>query len=170
MPFGLCNAPATFQRLMQTAFHADMFNILLVCLNDIVVYSNMLDEQLTRLDTVFTGLGSYGLKLEIKKCSFFQKSVKYIGHVVSGEGVATDPEKIIAVLEWGVAEALRDLRSLIGFAYYFRRYVPRYIQLATPLHRIVSSVCTDGKGNDVQVLEVASSIFGQRIASKHLTH
>ena len=74
----------------------NMFNILLVYLDDIDVYSNTLDEHLTRLDTVFTRLGSYGLKLEIKKCSFFQKSVKYLGHVVSGEGVATDPDKITA--------------------------------------------------------------------------
>ena len=144
MPFGLCNAPATFQRLMQTAFHADMFNILLVYLDDIVVYSNTLDEQLTRLDTVFTRLGSYGLKLEIKKCSFFQKSVKYLGHVVSGEGVATDPEKITAVREWAVPETLRELRSFIGFASYYRRYVPRFTQLATPLHRIVTAACKDG--------------------------
>ena len=143
MPFGLCNAPATFQRLMQTAFHADMFNILLVYLDDIVVYSNTLDEQLTRLDTVFTRLGSYGLKLEIKKCSFFQKSVKYLGHVVSGEGVATDPEKITAVREWAVPETLRELRSFIGFASYYCRYVPRFTQLATPLHRIVTAACKD---------------------------
>ena len=102
MPFGLCDAPATFQRLMQTAFFADMFNIILVYLDDIVVYSNTLDEQLTRFDTVLTRLGSYGLKLEIKKCSFLQTSVKYLGHVVSGEGVATDPEKITAVREWAV--------------------------------------------------------------------
>ena len=95
---------------------------------------------------MFTRLGSYGLKLEIKKCSFFQKSVKYLGHVVSGEGVATDPEKITAVQEWAVPETLRDLRSFIGFASYYRRHVPRFTQLATPLHRIVTAACKDGKG------------------------
>ena len=146
MQFGLCNAPATFQRLMQTAFHADMFNILLVYLVDIVVYSNALDEHLARLDTVFTRLGSYGLKLEVKKCSFFQKSGKYLGHVVSGEGVATDPEKVTAVREWAVLETLRNLRSFIGFASYFRRYVPRFTQLATLLHRMVTSACKVRKG------------------------
>ena len=148
MPFGLSNAPATFQSLMQTALHADMFNILLVYLDDIVVYSNALDEQLAWLDTVnvFTRLGSYGLKLEIKKCSFFQKSVKYLGHVVSGEGVATDPEKITAVREWAVPKTLRDIRSFIGFASYNRRYVPSFTQIATPLHRILTAACKDGKG------------------------
>ena len=75
------------------------------------MYSNALDEHLARLDTVFTRLGSYGLKLEIKKCSFFQKSGKYLGHVVSGEGVATDPEKVTAVREWAVPETLKNLEK-----------------------------------------------------------
>ena len=74
------HAPATFQRLMQTVFQADMFNILLVYLDDIVVYSAILDEHLAKLDTVLSRLGMYGLKLKISKCSFFKKSVKYLGH------------------------------------------------------------------------------------------
>ena len=147
--FGLCNAPATFQRLMQTAFHAEMFNILLVYLDDIVVYSDTLDEHLARLDTVFTRLKSYGLKLEIRKCSFFKKSVKYLGHVVSSEGVATDPDKISAVRDWAPPQTLRELRAFIGFASYYRRYVPRFTQLAMPLHRVVTAACQDGKGDGV---------------------
>ena len=139
IPFGLCNAPATFQRLLQTAFHAEMFNILLVYLDDIVVYSDTLDEHLARLDTVFTRLKSYGLKLEIRKCSFFKKSVKYLGHVVSSEGVATDPDKISAVRDWALPQTLRELRAFIGFASYYRRYVPRFTQLAMPLHRVVTA-------------------------------
>ena len=109
MPFGLCNAPATFQRLMQTVFQADMFNILLVYLDDIGVYSATLDEHLAKLDTVLSRLGMYGLKLKISKCSFFKKSVKYLGHVVSEEGVATDPEKIVAVRRWPIPQTLRQL-------------------------------------------------------------
>ena len=123
-----------------------MFNILLVYLDDIVVYSATLDEHLARLDTVLSRLGMYGLKLKISKCSFFKKSVKYLGHVVSEEGVATDHEKIVAVREWPIPQTLRQLRSFIGFASYYRRFVPRFTQLATPLHRVVTAACKDGKG------------------------
>ena len=146
MPFGLCNSPATFQRLMQTVFHADMFAILLVYLDDIVVYSSTLEEHIARLDIVFSRLKLYGLKLEVRKCNLFKKSVHYLGHVVSGDGVATDPNKITAVREWAVPQTLRELRSFIGFTSYYRRYVPSFTQLATPLHQVVTVMCNEGKG------------------------
>ena len=79
MAFGLCNAPATFQRLMQTAFREEMFSILLCYLDDVLIFSSTIAEQLQRLDTVFTRLTEYGLKLERKKCAFFQSEVQYLG-------------------------------------------------------------------------------------------
>ena len=100
MPFGLSNCPATFQRLMQNIFRDEMFVILLVYLDDILVFSRTLQEHLTRLETVFGILQKYGLKVQLKKCSFFRREVTYLGHRVSEDGLSTDPEKISVVKNW----------------------------------------------------------------------
>ena len=82
---------------MQTIFHEDLLEILLVYLDDIIVFSNSIVDHLRRLGRVFHKLREHGLKLEAAKCQFFQRPVKYLGHVVSSEGVATDPAKTEAV-------------------------------------------------------------------------
>ena len=87
MSFGLTNAPATFQRLMQHCFRDEVFDISLVFLDDIIVYSRSLKEHIKRLDEVLTILRNHGLKLKMRKCSFFQSSVKYLGHVVNKDGI-----------------------------------------------------------------------------------
>ena len=146
MAFGLCNAPATFQRLMQTAFREEMFSILLCYLDDVLVFSSTIAEQLQRLDTVFTRLREYGLKLELKKCAFFQSEVQYLGHRVSAAGIATDPEKVAAVERWPRPETLKQLRSFMGFASYYRRYVSRFTAIASPLNALITTCCRDIKG------------------------
>ena len=96
MPFGLMNAPATFQRLMATVF-ADMnFDSVLLYLDDIVVFSSTVEEHVGRLSKVYARLREHGLKLKPTKCHLLQSSVKYLGHV-SGDGISTDPEKVTAV-------------------------------------------------------------------------
>ena len=97
MPFGLCNAPATFQRLMQTAFRNELYTILLCYLDDIIIFAEHISEHIRRLDVVSTKLAEYGLKLDLKKCSFFRDEVNYLGHRVSAERIATDPSKITDV-------------------------------------------------------------------------
>ncbi|KAI0214933.1 hypothetical protein LSAT2_033045 [Lamellibrachia satsuma] len=146
MAFGLCNAPATFQRLMQTAFREEMFSILLCYLDDVLVFSTTVAEQIQRLDTVFTRLAEYGLKLELKKCAFFQPEVQYLGHRVSAAGIATDPEKVAAVERWPRPDTLKQLRSFMGFASYYRRYVPRFTAIASPLNALITTCCRDIKG------------------------
>lgn len=83
MPFGLCNAPATFQRIMQHCFRDEVFQILLVFLDDIIVFSRTVEEQIQRLEVVFQKLRQHGLKLKPSKCDFFKEEVKYLGHIVS---------------------------------------------------------------------------------------
>ena len=144
MPFGLCNAPGTFQRLKQTIFHEELLQILLVYL-DIIVYSNTIADHLKRLERVFQKLREHGLKIEAEKCQFFQSRVKYLGHVVSAEGVTTDPAKTEAVSQWPTPRTLKDLRSFLGFAPYYRRLVPGFLQTATPLHKLVTEISEKGK-------------------------
>ena len=93
MPMGLTNSPATFHRLMQTCLNDYIFQILLVYLDDIIVYSNTFDKHIERLDRVFTRLREHGLKLKPGKCHFLQHKVTYVGHQISSDGITTDPEK-----------------------------------------------------------------------------
>ena len=121
MAFGLCNAPATYQRLMQDIFRDDIFNVLLVYLDDILVYSRTMEEHIKRLELVFRKLHQQGLKLELRKCSFFQKKVWFLGHEISVDGIATDPDKVNAVINWPVPTATKDVRSFLVFCSYYRR-------------------------------------------------
>ncbi|KAL2098255.1 hypothetical protein ACEWY4_007462 [Coilia grayii] len=120
MPFGLCNAPSTCQRLI---FGDERFSSLPLYLDDIVVFSTSFESHLKRLDLVLQGLQQHNLKLKLAKCNFFQSKVNYLGHVISAEGVSTDPEKIRAVVEWKRPRTLTELRSFLGFASYYRRFV-----------------------------------------------
>lgn len=100
MPFGLCNAPSTFQRLMERMFGDQRYQSVLLYLDDAIVFSSSVAQHLERLEEVFLRLSQQQLKVRLSKCHFFQTRVKYLGHVVSAEGVATDPEKLEAVRDW----------------------------------------------------------------------
>lgn len=138
MPFGLCNAPSTFQRLMERMFGAQHFETLLLYLDDIIVFSASVDQHLERLDAVLTRLHQEGLKVKMEKCCFFQTEVRYLGHVISKDGVATDPDKITAVSNWARPQNVSALRSFLGFASYYRRFVKGFSHVAAPLHRLVA--------------------------------
>ena len=145
LPFGLSTSPATFQRLMSIIFRDDIFRILLVYLDDIIVYSSTLEEHLDRLDRVFTTLARHGLKLKPEKCVFFREKVKYLGHVVSKDGISTDPDKIAAVRDCVTPTTLYELRKFLGFASYYRRFVFDFAKIAAPLHQLVGSFGKKGK-------------------------
>ena len=120
MPFGLCNAPATFQRLMQRIFGDQQCQSLLLYLDDIVVFSSTIEQHLERLGVVLERLHHEGLKGKLSKCAFFQQEVSYLGHVISDKGVSTDPGKVRAVSSWTPPATLSELRSFLGFASYWR--------------------------------------------------
>lgn len=100
MPFGLCNAPTTFQRLMQRCLGEKIHDYLLIYLDDVIVYSSDCRTHLQHLEDVFQHLATHSLKLQPEKCCLFQRKVRYLGHVVSQEGVTTDPEKVEVVQQW----------------------------------------------------------------------
>ena len=138
LPFGLCNAPAIFQRLMQGCLSDMLFEILLVYLDDVILFSSTIDEHIERLDVVLSRLKKNGLKLRPEKCNFFQKKIKFLGHEISSSGIATDPDKIKAVVEWPTPTNVKDLRSFLGFASYYRKFVKNFSKLAGPLHDLVN--------------------------------
>ena len=144
MPMGLNTAPATFQRLMQTTMNDLAFQILLVYLDDLLVYSRDFDEHLERLQVVFDRLREVGLKLNPKKSQLARSSVEYLGYTVSGSGISTSEGKISSVRNWKTPRTLRELRSFLGFASYYRRFVNGFAKLALPLNRLVSTTYQKG--------------------------
>lgn len=139
MPFGLCNAPSTFQRLMQRIFGDQQCESLLLYLDDII-FSSTIEKHMERLQVVLKRMQQEGLKVKLSKCPFFQQEVHYLGHVISDQGVATDPRKIEAVSDWPLPTTLRELRSFLGFASYYRHFVQGFAKLAAPLHRLVAKL------------------------------
>ena len=124
MPFGLCNAPATFQRLMQQCLSGQITDSLLVYLDDIIVYSPDFTTHLRHLEEVFERLWKHGLKLRPDKCKLCHRQVKFLGHVVDQRGVRPDPDKVSAVADWPPPTTAKELKAFLGLAGYYRRFVP----------------------------------------------
>ena len=143
MPFGLCNAPATFMRMMDKLFGDENFQTLLIYLDDILIPAKSFEEMLERLDMVFGRLSAYGLKVKPSKCHLFRTKICYLGHVVSEMGIATDPGKVSAIKEWPVPQTAESLRSFLGLSGYYRRFVDNYAKLAKPLQL----VCNEKKSS-----------------------
>jgi predicted aspartyl protease len=136
LPFGLCNAPATFERLMEKVLTGLQWELLLLYLDDIIVFGNSIAEELERLKVVFERLRAANLKLKPKKCHLFQKQVTYLGHIVSEHGVGTDPDKVKAVRGWPTPNNITEVRSFIGLCSYYRKYVRGFAGIAKPLHNL----------------------------------
>ena len=134
MPQGITNAPSTFQRLMEKCMGDINLKEVLVFLDDLIIFSETFEEHETRLLHVLNRLKEYGLKLSVEKCKFFQTSVKYLGHIVSQHGVETDPQKIEALKTWPRPQNLKELRSFLGFAGYYRRFIQNYSKIVKPLN------------------------------------
>jgi transposase InsO family protein len=136
LPFGLTNAPATFQTAMNTIFKPFLNKFVLVYLDDILVYSKTPAEHCQHLRQVFGLLREHKLYANAKKCSFAQSAVAYLGHVVSKDGVKVDPRKTAAVINWPPPTNLAELRSFLGLATYFRKFLRDFARMAMPLHRM----------------------------------
>ena len=136
MSFGLVNAPATFERLMERVLAGLPWEVCLAYLDDVIVHADSFETEMRRLREVLRRMKDAGLKLSPKKCNLFQKSVTFLGHVVSDEGISTDPEKVRAVKDWPVPTRVTDVRSFLGLCSYYRRFVKDFSAIARPLHRL----------------------------------
>ena len=145
MPFGLCNAPASFQRLMERCMGDMNLRDCLIYLDDVIIFSATFKEHLDRLEAVFTRLQENNLKLKASKCKFFKSQVTYLGHVVSDAGIQTDSEKLEALKSWPVPKNVKEVRSYLGFTGYYRRFVKNYARIARPLNDLLVGHCTNNK-------------------------
>ena len=159
MPFGLTNAPATFQRLMESCLGELHLEWCIIYLDDIIIFSKNPDDHLTRLEGVFEHLAKAGLKLKPSKCEFFRSSLKYLGHIVSKNGIATDPRKVKAILEWPKPKTVTEVRSFTGFTNYYRRFIKGYAKVASPLHELTSGENGKKKHSKVQWTERCQESF-----------
>ena len=139
MPFGLVNAPATYQRLQEECLGDLNLKICFIYLDDVIVFSKTFEDHIQRLTLIFDRFRKFGLKLSPKKCSFFMKKVKYIGHIVSAEGVQADPDKVSKVKNWPVPQTPEEVRQFLGFAGYYRKFIFNFSQIARPLIDIMAT-------------------------------
>lgn len=133
MPFGLTNAPASFQRLMNKVFQQDLNEFILVYLDDILIFSETLEEHWEHLRVALQRLKDAKLYGRLHKCEFLKDRIEYLGFEVSGEGVHTSPEKIKAVIEWPTPSSVKDVRSFLGLASYYRKFIRGFSEIARPL-------------------------------------
>jgi len=136
MPFGLCNAPATFQRLMDMVLKRLLWQSCLVYIDDIIIIGKTFDQHLTNLAQVFECPDQAGLKLQPRKCHLLQPEVYFLGHTVSAQGVSPDPEKTDKVKQWPNPTTTKEVQQFLGLASYYRKFVKDFSSIAVPLNKL----------------------------------
>ena len=133
MPFGLTNAPSIFQSMMDKIFRDLIGVYVVVYLDDILIFSENEEEHANHVREVLRRLSENKLYCKLSKCTFFAKSIPFLGHVISAEGVSMDPEKVRCVQEWPVPTSVVEIQSFLGLANYYRSFIPSFSELAIPL-------------------------------------
>ena len=139
MPFGLCNAPGTFQRAMQVVLTGLQPQIALAYLDDILIYSSTFENHLKDIKQVLQRFREHNLKIKLKKCHFAQKELHFLGHLITPEGLKPDPDKLRAVDEFKTPKDITNVRQFLGLAGYYRRFIKDFASIARPLFNLLKN-------------------------------
>ena len=155
MPFGLSNAGASFCRLVEMYLGDQQYLTLLFYLDNICIFSSSIDEMLDRIAMVLYCLKEFNLKIKPKKSFFFQSNVLFLGHMLSKDGILSNPEKVSKVRDWPVPKMAKEVHSFLGLASYYRRFIPKFAKWANPLHDLIRPIATKKKhaGTQLQPLQ-----------------
>jgi hypothetical protein len=145
MPYGLCNSPASFQRLMMTVFRKELHDQILIFLDDLLIFSQTFDEHLSKLKMVLSKLRAHNLKIEPTKCHLFQQEVEYLGHKISKDGISTADDKTKSIKDWPTPNNPSELLTFVSMAGYYRRFIPNFSKRTLCLYKLINRDPNKGK-------------------------
>jgi hypothetical protein len=137
MSFRLTNAPAYFMYLMNSVFMPELDKFVVVFIDDILVYSKSEDEHTKHLHTVLQRLRDHHIYAKFSKCDFWLREIKFLGHTISQDGIEVDPEKVQEVMDWKPPTTVWQIRSFLGLAGYYRRFIPDFSRIAKPMTELL---------------------------------
>lgn len=160
MPFGLTNAPATFQNMINDTYMEYLDDFVVVYLDDILIFSNTLEEHKRHVRLALQKLRDNHLFAKAEKCSFHAAEVEYLGYLVGPSGIRMDPSKLESIRTWPLPRCLKEVQSFLGFCNFYRRFIYRYSQLATPLTSLTKKDVKFNMGEEqVQAFEALKQAF-----------
>ena len=159
MPFSLCNAPATFQRLMQNCLGELNLTYCLIYLDDVIVYSKTPEEHLQRMRVIFDCLHEHGLKLKPTKCDLFRTELIYLAHHVSKDGVKPSKKNVASIVVCSPPKTYTDIHSFTGVVGHYRCFIKGFAHIAAPLYDLISGVNKDKKSEPVELSPEALEAF-----------
>jgi hypothetical protein len=133
MSFGLTNAPAYFMYLMNSVFMQELDKFVVVFIDDILIYSKNPKDHAIHLRIVLQRLRDHHLYVKFSKCEFWLDTVKFLGHTISSDGISVDPSKVQEVMDWKPPTLVHQIRSFLGLASYYRRFIPGFSKIAKPI-------------------------------------
>lgn len=158
MPFGLCNAPATFQRAMDSILEEERGRFVIPYLDDIIIFSKSMEEHKIHVDVVMKKLKNAGICLNKKKCKFFQEEIKILGTIITEGIIKPDPEKIETIVKYPMPTTIREVRSFLGTANYCSEFIPRYTEMMKPIFDLLKNE-TKNSQKSVSFNEEARAAF-----------
>nr|CAH7755991.1 unnamed protein product [Callosobruchus chinensis] len=161
MPFGLKNAPATFQRVMDNILRGIQNEKCLVYLDDIIIFSTSLQEHITRLKEVFERLRQSNFKIQLDKSEFLKKEVAYLGHIVTPDGVKPNPDKIRAIQNFTIPKTTKQIKGFLGLLGYYRKFIKDFAKITKPLtNRLKKNAIINPKDSDyIECFELCKNLL-----------
>ena len=137
LPFGLTNAPASFMCLMNDIFRDELDSIVIIYLDDILVFSENEEQHKIDLEHVLKKLEEHKLYAKLSKCEFFKSEIGFLGHIISRKGIAVDPSKVKSIVDWPTLTCVKDVQSFLGLVNYYRRFIHKLAKIAAPLTELL---------------------------------